>query len=108
MVAPGLLGYESAAADSGHIAGPLIVTFSTIALWEATFVVRKWNIPVAVWLLISPWLLAYDSGFSIASDTITGILVLIFSFQKRSIQNNYGGGWSALWKRQGGDSAGLQ
>lgn len=63
MVAPGILGYSSAAADNGHIVGPIIVTFSVISLWEATHVLRQWNYPFAIccflplgyWDTTMPW-----------------------------------------------------
>ena len=98
MIAPGILQYSPAAADNGHIAGPVIITFSVVAIWEATRVLRKWNIPVAIWLLVAPWILGYDNTIAIISDMGVGVLVLIFSSIKGKIEKDYGGGWSSLWK----------
>lgn len=98
MVAPGVMGYEAAAADNGHIVGPLIVTFSTIALWEATRVLRKWNYPLAVWLLLAPWVLGYGQTVAIVSDMVVGALVLLAASSGGSVSKRYGGGWSFLWK----------
>lgn len=100
MVAPALLGFDAAASDNGHIAGPLIVTFSTIALWEATSAVTKWNLPIAIWLLAAPWVLGYDMWLPTANDMISGALILTLSLQKRTIKKRYGGGWSALWNKE--------
>lgn len=99
MVAPGIFQYSSAAADNGHIAGPIIVTFSVVAIWEATRVVRKWNLPVGVWLLAAPWILGYDNTIAIISDMGVGLFVLIFASIQGKIEKRYGGGWSSLWSR---------
>ena len=98
MIAPGAFGFGSAAADSGHIVGPVIVTFSVTAMWEATRGVRKANYPFAIWLLVAPWILNYSSDFAIISDMVSGVLVIIFSSVRGKITQNFGGGWSALWK----------
>tara|TARA_R110002020_G_scaffold367403_1_gene579288 strand:- start:100 stop:450 length:351 start_codon:yes stop_codon:yes gene_type:complete len=97
IIAPGIFDYNPAAADNGHILGPVIVTFSVVALWEATRVVRKWNYPIAVWLLLGPWILEYSSDIAVASDMISGMLILIFSSFKGEVKNEYGGGWAVLW-----------
>jgi hypothetical protein len=98
MVAPGVVGYGPAAADNGHIVGPIIVTFSTIALWEATRVLRTWNYPLAIWLLLAPWVLGYGETVAIVSDMVVGALVLFAASKRGSVSKRYGGGWSVLWK----------
>lgn len=99
MAAPGLFGYETAAADSGHIVGPVIVTFSVTALWECTRGMRKWNCPLAAWLLIAPWVLGYDSVVAIVSDMSCGVLVFVFSSIRGEVSKKYGGGWSVLFNK---------
>lgn len=98
MIAPGILGYSSIAADNGHIVGPIIVTFSIVSLWEATRSVRKFNYPFAIWLLVAPWILGYSETSAIISDMAVGVLVIILSSVQGKIENSYGGGWSVLWK----------
>ncbi|GAB2777128.1 SPW repeat domain-containing protein [Salinimicrobium soli] len=98
MIAPGVLGYGSAASDNGHIVGPIIVTFSITAIWEATRGMRKANYPFAIWLLIAPWILNYNSDVAIISDMLSGILVIIFSSFEGKITQSFGGGWASLWK----------
>jgi hypothetical protein len=98
MIAPELLGFGEAAADTGHIVGPIIMTFSIVAWWEATDVVIKWNYPFAAWLLLAPWILGYEQIAAIFSDSISGLLVIILCTVKRKVENHYGGGWTALWK----------
>ncbi|WP_207388429.1 SPW repeat protein [Gramella sp. KN1008] len=99
MISPGIFQYSSAAADNGHIAGPIIVTFSIVAIWEATRVVRKWNFPVGIWLLAAPWILGYENTLAIVSDMSVGVLVLIFASIPGKIEKSYGGGWSSLWQK---------
>jgi len=97
MTAPTILGYGSAASNNGHIVGPLIVTFSTISLWEATNTVRMWNYPFALWLLLAPWILGYNLSVAMVSDMLVGALVIALSSVKTKMKNRYGGGWSSLW-----------
>ncbi|MDT7827605.1 SPW repeat protein [Pricia sp. S334] len=100
MTAPAVFSYGKAASDNGHIIGPIIITFSVVSLWEATHVVRKWNYPFALWLLLSPWLLDYQATTAISSDIITGVLIMILSTVGQHIENRYGGGWSALLDKE--------
>ncbi|MER3375033.1 MAG: SPW repeat protein [Allomuricauda sp.] len=99
MAAPTILGYGPIASDNGHIVGPIIVTFSTISLWEATNAVRKWNYPFALWLLLAPWILEYDLTIAIISDMLIGAMVFAMSTLRSSMKNRYGGGWTSLWKK---------
>lgn len=98
MAAPGILSYETAAAHNGHIVGPVIATFATIACWDATRNVRLWNYPLGGWLLLAPWILSYDYSLAIVSDMLCGVLVLVFASVQRKSTGKYGGGWRVLWK----------
>lgn len=98
MITPSLLFYNSAGADSAHIVGPILVTFSVTSLWECTRVLRKYNYPFALWLLLAPWILDYNNSFSAMNDMGVGLLILVFSSIQGKIEKRYGGGWSALWK----------
>ncbi|WP_300441191.1 SPW repeat protein [Christiangramia sp.] len=99
MVAPGIFNFSEAATDNGHIVGPVIVTFSVIAYWEATLSLRKWNYPLAVWLLLAPWILSYTNTIAIISDMTVGILVIIFASVSGDVKKSYGGGWASLWQK---------
>jgi len=98
MIAPGIFDFNASAEDNGHIIGPIVVTFSVIAFWDATRGVRKWNYPVALWLLLAPWILGYSMGVATTSDMIAGVLIIIFSSVKGRRKHSFGGGWSSLWK----------
>ncbi len=99
MSAPGIFQYESAAANNGHIIGPIIVTFAIVSIWEATRGVRKWNFVMGAWLLIAPWILGYESSMAIISNMATGVLVIIFAMVKGKIEQQFGGGWTSLWQK---------
>lgn len=98
MAAPGVIGFNEAAADNDHIIGPVIATFAVISWWEATRVVRKFNTPLGAWLLLAPWILGYDNNLAVINDMAVGALVIAFSLVKGKIEMQYGGGWSAIWK----------
>jgi hypothetical protein len=57
MAAPTLLGLAGAAADSTHIMGALVVTFSVVAFAEPARLVRWLNVLFGLWVLLAPWLL---------------------------------------------------
>jgi len=96
MIAPGLFHYGKAASNNGYIVGPVIVTFAMVAWWQCTRGVREFNIPLAFWLLVSPWLLGYENEIPVFSDMATGLLVLLFSQVKGKTNVKYGGGWHSL------------
>lgn len=98
MAAPGIFGFGKLPANNDHIIGPVIVTFAVVAWWECTRGVRKFNIPLAFWLLIAPWILGYHNTIASANDMLVGALVLLLSLVKGRITSSYGGGWSSLWK----------
>ena len=98
MASPGILGYAGTPADNDNVLGPVIATFAMIAWWECTRPVRLWNIPLGAWLIVAPWFLGYDDAQIIWNDSIIGGLVIIFSLVKGSVDGEYGGGWSSLWK----------
>ncbi len=96
---PSVLGYDGAAAALDRIAGALIVTFSFVAIWEFLRGVRLANRPLAVALLVAPWFLDQPTA-GLISSVAAGAVVLALSFVEGTIQRRYGGGWSALLRKQ--------
>ena len=99
MAAPQLLSYHGTAADNDHIIGPVVTSFAIIALSGCTRSVGKYNIPLGVWLSFAPWVLDYDKDISIVNDIVTGVLIIIFALFKRTTNDQYGGGWTYIFKR---------
>jgi len=98
MAAPEILKYNGIAADNCHIIGPVVASFAIIALSGCTRTVATYNAPLGLWLMVSPWLMNYENGASMINSFSSGILITFFSFFKRKTIQQYGGGWSAVWK----------
>ncbi|WP_276499242.1 SPW repeat protein [Pontibacter litorisediminis] len=100
MASAAILGYNDIKiiTDNEHIVGPVIASFAIVSWWEATRVVRLYNVPLGLWLLLAPWVLGYDNTTATVNSMVVGALVTGLSFIKGKIEETYGGGWSALWK----------
>ena len=98
MAAPSVLGYGAPARTNDQIVGPVITTFAVIAWWEATRPVRLWNLPLGVWLLLAPWVLGYGATGAIVNSLIVGALVIGLARVQGTVEGQFGGGWSALWR----------
>jgi len=102
MAAPDLLSFSKTIATNDQITGPLIATFSIIAMFETTRNVLLLNLLIGAWLLMAPWILGYQSDTAFWSDYLVGMLALILSQVKLKRQEKLGGGWPALWKSSSG------
>ena len=98
MVAPGVLDFSKKISDNAHIVGPLIATFSIVALSECTRNVRFFNLPLAAWLLAAPWILQYDNHTALWNDYAVSLLLIALAFVKTKRQHHFGGGWPAAWR----------
>lgn len=100
MVSPAILGFEDKTiSNNAHIVGPIITSFAVISWWEATRVVRLYNVPLGLWLLLAPWVLGYEPTTAILNDMVIGAAVAALSFVKGKVEGSYGGGWSAIWRK---------
>jgi hypothetical protein len=97
MVSPSILGLEGSTADNDHIIGPIIASFAIISWWEATRVVRLYNIPLGLWLILAPWVLGYENNSAIINDMAVGLLVIGLALVKGELTSTFGGGWKATW-----------
>lgn len=98
MVAPAVLQGDPVASDNEHIVGPLIATFSIVAMSECTRNIRFLNIPAGLWLIVSPVILGYLNTVITLQDIFIGVLTLSLTFVRRKRKNSYAGGWAALLK----------
>lgn len=98
MVAPAVFDFNKKISDNAHILGPLIATFSIIAIWECTRNVRFFNLPIAGWLLLASWILHYESMPATVNDYTVAFLIIALSFVKPKRKHRFGGGWPAVWK----------
>jgi hypothetical protein len=107
MAAADVLDYGRPAATSDRVAGPLIATFATVALWQATRNVRRANLPFGAWLIIAPLVLSY--GWSAAvNSVIVGAAVIGLSLVRGRITHRYGGGWVTAFRPTSAPVQGVQ
>ncbi len=85
-----IFGTTGAAADSDHIVGSLVITFSIMALSEVGRPLRFVNIGFGAWLIAAPWLLAGFSGLAAAGGVIAGILLILLALPLGPIRSRYG------------------
>ena len=94
MVAPSALETEAAIADSDHLVGALIVTFSVIAWAEVTRGLRWLNAALGLWLIAAPWFLTGGTSMSTGNDVAVGLLLLLTSLPRGTVHEYY-----ATWNR---------
>ena len=85
-------GSADAMADSDHLIGALVVTFSIIAFAEVGRAVRFINIPFGAWLIAAPWLLdGIASPWAAWNGVLTGALLIGLAIPRGPIKNSYAG-----------------
>jgi hypothetical protein len=91
MVAPAVLGSEGWAADSDHLTGAVIVTVAAVALAEVTRAARFINVPLGLWVIVTPWLLPGAAASAVWSNALAGLALIGLSLPRGRIQERYGG-----------------
>jgi hypothetical protein len=97
MAAPSVLGYVGTGAEiNERICGPILITFSIVAIWETTRPLRWVCAATGAWLLVSPWIFGFDATI-IINEMLVGAVALTMGLIKGEISQKFGGGWSDLW-----------
>jgi hypothetical protein len=91
MFAPAALGAAGAAADSDHLVGALALTWSVIAFGEVARPARFLNVPLGLWLLAAPWLLAGETAASRWNDVAVGVLLVALSIRRGRVEERRDG-----------------
>jgi hypothetical protein len=87
-------GSSGAMANSDHLVGLLIVTFSIMAWAEVGRAIRFINIPFGIWLIAAPWLLSgAASPLAAWNGVISGVLVVALAIPRGAVKDAYAG-WS--------------
>jgi hypothetical protein len=97
MAAPTVLDYGDPPATSDRIAGPIIASLATIAIWEATRPLGRVNALLGAWLVIAPLPLGYPLD-ALVNSIAVGVLVVAVAWKQRSARQRFDGGWSMLWR----------
>jgi hypothetical protein len=88
------LSFDSsgAMANSDHLVGLLVVTFSIMAWAEVGRAIRFINIPFGAWLIAAPWLLdGIASPLATWNGVICGVLVIVLALPRGRINDTYAG-----------------
>ena len=97
MAAPAVLGYGGAAATSDRIVGPLVAAVALIAMSRVMRPLRRVNTLAGAWLAVAPLLLDH-AGLAVFNAVAVGIAIVALSFVGSDYGEEFGGGWSSLWK----------
>ncbi len=81
-----------AMANSDHLIGALVVTFSIMALAEVGRAIRFINIVLGAWLVAAPWLLdGIASPVAAWNGVIGGVLLVALAIPRGTIRDSYAG-----------------
>lgn len=86
-----IFGSEGALANSDHLVGALVFTFSITAYAETARPLRAVDIPFGVWLIVSPWLLNGGNPLAAAGDMLVGTLLIILALPRGPVRRSYAG-----------------
>ncbi|HZW11822.1 MAG TPA: NAD-dependent epimerase/dehydratase family protein [Noviherbaspirillum sp.] len=78
------------AADSDHIVGSLVVTFSIMAWGEVARPLRFVNAGFGAWLIAAPWLIGGYAGIAAAMSVLFGIALIWLSLPAGTFTSHYG------------------
>ncbi len=85
-------GNSGALANSDHLTGLLVVTFSIVAFAEVARPLRFLNVPAGLWLIAAPWVLDGASApLAQWGSVVVGVLIVGLAIPRGSIKNSYGG-----------------
>ena len=92
MLSPTVFGTQGLLADSSHLVGALVVSFSVIATAEPARAIRFVNIPLGAWVVAAPWLLG-TSMIATWNSLGIGVLLILVSIPQGTIRDEYGDWW---------------
>jgi nucleoside-diphosphate-sugar epimerase/uncharacterized membrane protein len=90
-----LFDTSGAGANSDHVIGSLVITFSIMALSEVGRPLRFANALLGSWLLLAPLVLTGYAGLGAPASIIAGILLIALSLPRGPIKGHYGA-WDQL------------
>ncbi|WP_408959560.1 vitamin K epoxide reductase family protein [Natrinema sp. 74] len=91
MLSPTVFGTTGFMADSSHLVGSLVVSFTVIATAEPARAIRFLNVPLAAWVAVAPWLFDGVPTFAAINAVIAGALIVVLSVPRGSFADHYGG-----------------
>lgn len=92
-----LFGTSGDAADSDHIVGSLVVTFSIMAMGEVARPLRFINVGFGAWLIVVPWLADGYSGIAAAASVLFGLALIWLAMPLGPVKAHYGA-WDRIMR----------
>ncbi len=90
MFVPAVLSIDGSASANVYIIASLITTFSIIAFSEVARITRFINVPLAIWLGISPWLMGEMSDMARWNSIVVSILIVLLSLPRGKKAQRFG------------------
>ena len=94
VASPWVLGYagETTAAWNTYIVGVVIAALAALAF----FAQQKWehwvSLAIGAWLIVSPWVLAYDAlQAALWNQIVTGLVVCVLAIWAAASESGFGG-----------------
>jgi len=96
MFSPSVFASTGVAADSDHLVGALVVTFSVIAFGQVARPARFLNMLFGAWLIVAPWIVEgfAAGGVGAWNDVAAGVALIALSLRRGTVSEHYGG-----WER---------
>lgn len=91
MISPSVLQFSGSLADSNHLVGALIITFTVISMSEVARTLRFINILFGLWLAISPFIYNVDQSGALWNGIISGLVIIAVVFPRGIIEDQRGG-----------------
>jgi len=93
LCTPLALGTEPPLYFSDHIAGCLVIVIAVTAWAEVARAVRLLDIPLGLWIALSPFLLEGGNTAALFANVIIGLTLVALSLQRGKRSNEHYGGW---------------
>jgi nucleoside-diphosphate-sugar epimerase/uncharacterized membrane protein len=93
LATPLIVGTEPPLYFSDHVVGCFAVTIAISALAEPIRVVRLLNVPLGLWLALSPFLLDGGAIQALAADIVLGLALAALSLPRGTRSKEHYGGW---------------
>lgn len=91
-----MFGNSDAMANSDHLIGALVFTFSVCAFSEVVRPLRAINMLLGAWLVVSPWVLAGATPAGVAGVMLAGLALIALALPRGPIRHHYAGWDRAL------------
>ncbi len=90
MLSPTVFGTGGLLADSSHLVGALVVSFTVIATAEPARALRFVNVPLGAWVVAAPWLLGAPSTLAMLNGVVAGVALVALNVPTGTIRDQYG------------------